>query len=517
MTISKRQKIDELVLKMEEATRSTSEGVKRFIEPASGALTRAKSKRHHIVFGRRGSGKSSLLRKAEADLTIERRPIAYIDLETFKGHSYPDVLISVLIRSFEGFIIWLETAAIYPSTKTSFWQRLFGAGPSRGSLDKDKAKGLVNKLNIEISYLRDLLSQADSANVSRIYTSEEESKNHSSVAGGITAGPAKIDVKLGTADRIKASTETGETFLRTKTDFLHRHILDYQTIFKQISDLSGQDCFLLLDDLYHIRQSSQADVLDYFHRIAKGTGLWIKAGTIRHRSNWYRHGDPPIGLKLGDDADEIDLDLSLEKYALAKQFLTAILKSFLTEYDLQVGDVLTDGALDRLVLASGGVARDFLGLFRRSVAVSHDRQVSKGEEDVRIGAEDVNNAAGEYESTKREELSRDTLDERSAIENEFEKIRQFCTEKTQSSVFLVKKDSDSSTGKLVYELVDLRLVHKIRSRVTVRDRAGQIFEGFMLDISQYTGSRKRRGFEILEFWREDEDAIRKTALIFEHA
>ena len=40
------------------------------------------------AFGRRGSGKSSLLRKAGADLTLDRRPIAHVNLEAFKGHSY---------------------------------------------------------------------------------------------------------------------------------------------------------------------------------------------------------------------------------------------------------------------------------------------------------------------------------------------------------------------------------------------------------------------------------------------
>jgi hypothetical protein len=52
---------------VEEATRSTREGAKRFVEPAEGTLGRAKSRRHHIVFGRRGSGKSSLLTKAAAE------------------------------------------------------------------------------------------------------------------------------------------------------------------------------------------------------------------------------------------------------------------------------------------------------------------------------------------------------------------------------------------------------------------------------------------------------------------
>src|SRR5690348_6163225 len=87
--------VEALQVSIEEATRSTEEGVKRFIEPAQGTLSRALSKRPHIVFGRRGSGKSSLLRKAVADLTVDRRPIAFVDLESFKGHSYPDVLISI--------------------------------------------------------------------------------------------------------------------------------------------------------------------------------------------------------------------------------------------------------------------------------------------------------------------------------------------------------------------------------------------------------------------------------------
>jgi len=48
-------------------------------------------------------------------------------------------------------------------------------------------------------------------------------------------------------------------------------------------------------------------------------------------TKWYVHGDPPIGVKLADDADEIDLDLSLEKYSLAKDLLTKVLKSFVND------------------------------------------------------------------------------------------------------------------------------------------------------------------------------------------
>src|SRR5258708_33446042 len=112
-------------------------------------------------------------------------------------------------------------------------------------------------------------------------------------------------------------------------------------------------------------------------------------GTIGHRTQWYVHGDPPIGVKLGDDADEIDLDLTLENYALTKAFLTTILENLSKSAGLDFRDYLTVGALDRLVLASGGVARDFLSIFRRSVDVARERAAEK------ISAEDVNVAAGE--------------------------------------------------------------------------------------------------------------------------
>ena len=121
-TILEGDKVQKLARTVEESTRSTREGVRFFIEPAPGTLARAKNKRHHIVFGRRGSGKSSLLAKVTEDLTIDRLPIAYVDLEEFKGHSYPDVLLSVLIKALGEFKTWLDTAALHLSTRKSFWK-----------------------------------------------------------------------------------------------------------------------------------------------------------------------------------------------------------------------------------------------------------------------------------------------------------------------------------------------------------------------------------------------------------
>ncbi len=508
------EKVQNLEIGIEEATRSTEEGVKRFIEPAHGTLSRAIAKRPHIVFGRRGSGKSSLLRKAAADLTVDRRPIAFVDLETFKGHSYPDVLISILIQTLERFEHWLDTAAVNPANKATFWNKLFGTKPKRPPFDKGRSRALSERLKKEIDDLRKLLLSEDQiATVKRNVDSQAASES-----AGATSKVGMRGAELGITaaiDRKKSSeTEVSEQFTRLKLDLLHRRIIEYQNIFHDLSSLSGGDSYLVLDDLYHIRRSDQSRVIDYFHRLGKSSNLWIKVGTIRHRSSWYVNGDPPLGMKIGDDGDEIDLDLTLERYQQAKDFLSKILKGFFDTSGLKVEDILTDGALDRLVLASGGVARDFLGIFRRSIAIARNRV--SGARGPKIGVEDVNAAAGEYDQYKTQELRRDTFtEEEQPIQTEFAKIRDFCLQSANANCFLIEKDADQALFGRIQELTDLRLVHKVRSRVTISGRQGKVFEAYMLDVSQYTASHKKREFEIIEFWLPDStERLRRISLIY---
>lgn len=174
---------------------------------------------------------------------------------------------------------------------------------------------------------------------------------------------------------------------------------------------------------------------------------------------------------------------------------------------------LTDGAFDRLVLACGGVTRDFLGILRRSILIARERgDTARGP---KVGVEDVNGAAGEYDSSKREELSRDTLDESQQLEEEFTRVGSFVKDYANANVFLMDKGLPDSEMESIEELVDLRLIHRVKSSVTVADRPGKKFEAFMLDVSQYTASRKKRDLEIIEFWRPDAtDSIRRTGLIY---
>jgi hypothetical protein len=68
----------------------------------------------------------------------------------------------------------------------------------------------------------------------------------------------------------------------------------------------------------------------------------------------------------------------------------------------------------------------------------------------------------------------------------------------------------------VGELVDLRFVHVVESRTSVRDQPGKLYTGYMLDISQYTGERRRRELQMIEFWKRDEiDRIRRSKYVLD--
>lgn len=508
--------VDQLLVLCEEVMRATPAGAQRFIEPAPGVLLRAKSSQHHLVFGRRGSGKSSLLRKMAADLTITRRPIAFVDMETFKGHSYPDVLISVLIKSLHEFKHWLDSAATAPASKTSFWRKLYNAIPTRPPFKRDRTVLLSNELQSLIDALEHQLSQPESSEKQAKKVTSDESNKSVEMEVGTETSVLKGKAKAALGKKSASSTEEQSKYVSHKVEYLHQNILRFQRFFKGLSGLADGPSFLILDDLYHIRKSDQAKVIDYFHRVAKGNSLWLKIGTIKHRSQWYEHSDPPIGMKLGDDAKEINLDISLEKFPTLRDFLRKILSNLMAESPpVTMKGLINPTAIDRLTIASGGVTRDFIGIFASSIsqARNRDKDHHRGQ---KIGAEDVNRATGEYAPLKEEEFKRDTDSERALLEDALQSLVAFCTEQSKCNVFLISQKLTGPTRESIDQLIDLRLIHPVKSRVTLKKGAsGELYEAYMLDLSQYTAARKVHEFQIVDLSASNKDeSIRKASLIY---
>lgn len=150
--------VDELATLVEECARAGKQNVMRFIEPAQGTLRRSTSKRHHLIFGRRGSGKSSLLLKSADELVKRGHPVAFVDIEPFKGHQYPDIIISVLLATFKKYQHWLNQSHFENKPKR-LWYTLYIV---KDKTDVEKVKEeLIELLNQEIEQLATQLHYTD--------------------------------------------------------------------------------------------------------------------------------------------------------------------------------------------------------------------------------------------------------------------------------------------------------------------------------------------------------------------
>jgi hypothetical protein len=132
-----------------------------------------------------------------------------------------------------------------------------------------------------------------------------------------------------------------------------------------------------------------------------------------------------------------------------------------------------------------------------------------------VGAEDVNQAAGDHDSSKREDLRKDVDEaDQTTLLNVLDVVRKFCVEEKSTNCFLFKKDADNKHKTAIDELVDTKFLHQVRSRVSLRTGSDEIYEAFMLDLSQYTGSRAKRNLAMIEFWRgKSADKLRRQGLV----
>jgi len=201
----------------------------------------------------------------------------------------------------------LATAAIHSSTKTTFWGKFFGSKPKRGSFNKSDTKVLIEEISTLVTELKNYLFFGDEAKQQVVTTVGNDQDLRTALSGGLKSPAASIDAKIEHTRTDRKERQVTSEYVSKKIELLNRNIMNYKRIFEQLAQLADGPSFLLLDDLYLLRLGDQANVVDYFHRIAKNTDLWVKIGTIRHRSRWYIFGNPPIGMKLGDDAEEIDL------------------------------------------------------------------------------------------------------------------------------------------------------------------------------------------------------------------
>ncbi|MFF6854291.1 hypothetical protein ACFY9H_02700 [Streptomyces bacillaris] len=490
--------VTQLLKDLQEATRATPfGGPQSYVPPKGGEI--AEANYHHFVFGQRGSGKSSLLRHLQEQVTTHDRAAVWIDQEIFANLSYPDVLVSAVHELIKGAREAL-LSKVPETQKPGFFKRVFGA--------KEPAHPIA-ALATSLAEAANQLERLKFAPLDRKvqWTVSDEAGSTVGVGAGVKMKIVSLDAKTeGTA---KLSVSSSEVVEGSKEQYLERALTNFRSLIVETAKVTGGG-FVFVDDLYQLRRDVQPLVLGYLHRLVKDTGVWLKIGSIRYSTVTFKPGDPPRGMQIGHDAHEVPLDRGLRHFKSTQEFLEQILSKVASESGVDIKALFTDDARKRLVLAAGGVARDYLRLASGSITEARNRGVSEKTGSHRVIVEDVNKAAGLISPTKFDDLRKDEPDEALELEKLVRQITEFCREK-KSAYFLVATD-EAVLSEQINKLQHLRFTHLLVESETIPDKGSQRFNVWLLDVAELSAQRATTGMDFLK-WEKRENR-RNRRLIF---
>jgi hypothetical protein len=435
-------------------------------------LVRLGAPQHQVIFGRRGTGKSCLLvhfnnleSKKEKSLSI------YIETDEIKRLGYPDVLIRLLLSIMEK-----------THSKKQWWRKL---------------RFKKTKIHKHILELRSLLDQAEKRKIKQ----EESNSSNTGVKGGYSG----IDASFSKTSAFGKLSE----FEESKLDTLERYLSDYKdALQEELSKLKVDSASVLIDDFYLIKKERQADVIDFIHRLLRGTNFYLKIGTVRHRTKLVRNDGQTIGVVLDEDIEQINLDRTLEDLTSPSQFLAGILNSMGENVNLTDAStcLFNQHAFEKLVIASGGVPRDFLTIFVNAI----DLALASGQNN-HLTPSNIWKAAGSFSyRNKLQNLRTDVSSDAESIEKVFRDLLDFTIVNKKRTCFLISQNEakiETAAHEFILQLMDGKLIHVIEADTSAASNRPGRYEAYTLDFSLFMEPR-RRGIEIVEFWNFDDGGRR---------
>lgn len=491
-----RQSMERFKGELSSAIRTTAEAddalARRFVELRPGAVAALSAPVNHLLTGRRGVGKSTTLallqRKAEED----GDRVVFVDVETHKDRSYPDVLIEIVLEVLE---------KVAPNKK------------------QYKHRHLRRSMAHVTQILQFLLESADEVVEVNIDNESNTRATGVELSGylernflSLKGGYRRDRNTRRTRSRTSTRTRSKETYLRDLAPSIAR-------LLSQCTEVaSKKKLHLVLDDFYFIATDTQPLVLDHLHGITKRSNVWLKIGSVHSRTRAYIEGDPPRGMQPPNDLQHLSLDVGLADFVTAKNFLEDVANGVLEPLGLEIKDVMTETARERAVLICGGaVPRDYFDVLITAADFEWEsiQKKEKPDETFRIGAESIQAAASRTLDRKQTDLKNDAGREVRQLEDRFADLVKFVRNR-KTYFFLVKKsDFDSGWGREIVQLEDLRFVHRIKTtRPNSEAMRGIDTVVFMVDIPSIVDTRMQK--LPVEFWKPGKaDLLRKAAWVYE--
>lgn len=414
-----------------------------------------------VVYGRKGTGKTTLLEQVKLHSSKDSIIPLFIDCKDYRNHSYPDLLIKILLSLFENL----------DNVKINWYSKIMNK-----SLFKHEIKELKKKLEQPDSLTKEMMIEN---------SGQEEIK--SEVSSKVIP---YLNNSIGSKSTASEKQSEKYSITTSKIYYLEKELENYKRKINEFTkNRKFSAVYLLLDEYYYVNKIDQPILIDYLYRLFFHTPCWIKLATNRYQTQLQEKKVDGgfFGMTEGEEYTTIDLDFTLEKFSSAEEFLRKIMNSIAKKSNIEkVGELFTDGAFKRIVWASGGVTRDFINLL---IGVLDNIQQNK-----KIDTKLINYSAQKYFDEKLSDFSTE-YEKSQKVRELWEKIFYFCIEIKKTTAFLVEVNPDAiDKRKNFQDLIDARLIHLVKKNITSKTHSGKRFNAYILSVgsyAKYIGLRKR--------------------------
>jgi len=478
--------LNDLLVRVARRAENAPAGVLReaFV-PVPSLLAQLESSEHQILFGRRGTGKTHLLRHLQDQQSAAGALALYVDLR--KVGAAGDVF-----STGQDDFAELATGLLIDVVEhmhTQVYEQVL----------KDQWSPRLDAIGLAMDALGSAATQI------RV-VGETEVEQHRESSSRATSG---VSVDLSAGPNPRASWKADSVRERAKRAVDRRLDRGRERPHVLLGPLSGafqalalavqpRQVWLLLDEWSALPLELQPLLADLLRRTVFATsGLVVKISAIHGRSRFadVESVGTFLGLELGaDTAATLDLDdflLFRNDAASTLDFYSSLLhrhlKAMSGRADPRAQQLLitaarspvkltnllfaTPTAFHNLVLAAEGVPRDFLQIAGLAAGAAYDRQ---------IGVNDVNAATRSFFLRDKDAgIPKAARQVFGALMDQA--VRQ------RSRIVPLRRDSESNDD-IIQRLYDARVVHRVRQGLSLdRQRPTEMYDVYVLDTGAFLG------------------------------
>lgn len=260
-----------------------------------GILPQLNNKNNQIIYGRRGTGKTHILRKLEDELnksTDEKNLITYIDARYLgSSQQYTDTTLTLKVRC----------QSLFNDVLTEIYYTIL--------------QYLVEFPNDNANRAFEALENFNKASNVEIYSSKnisqkEQVMNKDGSEIGVNFSPSSLGIKLGTHSSEELNQE--RTISYSIGDEQKILFPDVNFFLKNVLELSEVNLYLLFDEWATIPFDIQPYLAEFFKRtFLPNQKITLKIASLEYRSNFTisKEKHNYIGFELGSDiATNLDVD-----------------------------------------------------------------------------------------------------------------------------------------------------------------------------------------------------------------